>query len=91
VEDAAARRDALWRVLVAEPCFLRGWEFDGGLRGDLVRFELVWLWLKLDAKLVAKLIAGSAPRDVESWLGSSSSTYRYCGRVGASSAPPGVA
>ena len=68
MEDPAACRDALWRVLLAEPCFLRAWEFDGGLRGDLVRFELVWLWLKLEAKLVAKLMAGSAPRDVDSWL-----------------------
>jgi hypothetical protein len=70
---------------------LRGWVFDGGLRGDLILFELVWLWLKLDAKLVAKLMAGSAPRDVESWLGSSSSTYRYCGKAGASSTPSGKA
>jgi hypothetical protein len=29
---------------------LRGWEFDGGLWDALVRFGLVWLWLKLEVK-----------------------------------------
>ena len=53
------RRTAGARPL-ARSCFLRGWEFDGGLWGALVRFELVWLWLKLDVKLVAKLMAGLA-------------------------------
>ncbi len=65
MEDPAARRDALWRVLLVETCFLCGWEFDGGLWGALVRFELVWLGaLKLDVKLVARLMASSAPRHV---------------------------
>lgn len=75
MEDPAGRRDALWRVrLLAESCFLCGWAFDGGLWDALFRFRLLWLSaLKLDVKLVAKLMVGSAPADVDSWLGCSSS------------------
>ena len=91
MEGPVARRDALWRVFLAKPCFLYGWEFDGGLWDALGHFELVWLRLKLDVKLVAKLMAGSAPRDADSWLGSSSSAHRYCGRAGSSSTSPNAA
>lgn len=68
MDNPAVRQDALWRVrLLAEPCFLCGWAFDGGLWGALFRFELVCLCaLKLDMKLVSKLMAGSGPSDVDS-------------------------
>jgi hypothetical protein len=62
VEDPAARREVLWRVrLLAESCFLCGCVFDGGLWDALFRFVLWLCALKLDVKLVAKLMAGSAP------------------------------
>ena len=49
----------------------------------LGRFELACsklAWLTLDV-LVAKLMVGSAPRAVDSWLGASSSAHRHGGRA----------
>jgi len=51
---------------LAEPCFLCGWVFDGGPWDTLFRFSLLWLSaLKLDVTLVAKLMVGSAPVDID--------------------------